>query len=91
MYGIYINILIIAFRIVLSGWLLSRVGCFIWVVRRYRTLRPSMNIWVGLSWYVVVRSWRVWCMVIIYARSMFCKMFCSPVNLYAISRSLKGL
>ena len=46
-----------------------------------------MNIWIGSSRYVVVRSCRVWCMVIIYAHNMFC----NPGTLLAIIRSLKGL
>ena len=81
------NILIMVSRIILSGWLLCIVGCLIWVFKRYRTLRQSVNIWVGSSRYVVVRSCRVWCMAIISARSMFC----SPGSLSAIFRFLKGL
>ena len=46
-----------------------------------------MNIWAGLSWYVVVRNSRVWCMATIYARSVFC----SPGSLFAIFKFLKGL
>ena len=82
-----INIVIIASRTFLSGWLLCKVGCLSWVFKRYSTLRQFVNIWAGLSRYVVVRSCKVWCMAIIYARSMLC----SPSNLSAIFGFLKGL
>ena len=83
-----INILMsIASRMFWSGWLLCEMGCLIWVFRRYKTLRQSVNIWVGSSWYVVVSRCRVWCMAIISARSIFC----SPGSLSIILRSLKGL
>ena len=49
--------------------------------------RQSVNMWAGSFWNVVVRSCRVWCMAIIYAR----RIFCSPGNLFAILRFLKGL
>ena len=39
-----------------------------------------MKICDGSSQYVVVRSWRVWCMAINFARSMFC----NPGSLIAI-------
>ena len=57
-------------------------GVFDLSVSKYRTLRQSVKICVGSSRYVVVRSWRVWCMAIISARSMFC----SPGSLTAIFR-----
>ena len=41
-----------------------------------------MKIWASSSRYVVVRSWRVWSIAIIYARSMFC----SPGSLFVIFR-----
>ena len=65
-----INILVIASRMFLYGWLLCNVGCLIWVFKRYRTLRQYVNIWVGSSRYVVTRSCRVWCIATISARSM---------------------
>jgi uncharacterized membrane protein len=34
--------------IVLSGWLFCCVGCFIWVFIRYRELRLSVKMCVGL-------------------------------------------
>ena len=46
----------------------------------YRTLRQYVNVWVDSSWYVVVRSCRVWCMAIMYARTMLC----SPGSLSTI-------
>ena len=46
-----------------------------------------MNIWIGSSRYVAVRSWRAWCMVIIYARSMLC----THGSLVAIFRPFEGL
>ena len=82
-----ISILIIASRIFLFGWLLCKVGCFIWVFKRYRTLRQYVNIWASSSRYVVVRSWRVWCMAITYVCSMFCNLGSHSV----IFSSLKGL
>jgi hypothetical protein len=73
-----ISILTIFSRIILSGWLLWLMGCFIWVFRRYSMFRQSVNMWAGSFWYVVVRSCRVWCMAIISAR----KIFCSPGNFF---------
>ena len=70
---------------ILSSMLLY--GCLIWVFKSYSTFKQYVNIWVGSSWYVVVRSCRMWCMALIYARSMFC----SPGSLFAIFRFLKGL
>ena len=61
--------------------------CLDWVSSRYMTLRQFVKIWVGLSRYVVLRSWRVWCMAIIYAR----RMFCSSGNLLALFRVSMGL
>ena len=37
-------------------WLLYIVGCLICVFSTYKTLRPSMKIWVGLPPDVVVKS-----------------------------------
>ena len=47
----------------------------------------SVNMWAGSFRYVVVRSCRVWCMAIIYAR----RIVCSLGNLSTIFRFLKGL
>ena len=49
--------------------------------------RQSVNMWAGSFLYVVMRSCKVWCMAIISTRSIFC----SPGNLFAIFRFLKGL
>jgi hypothetical protein len=67
-------------NIVLSGWLFCCVGCFIWVLMRYRELRLSVKIcassW-GNSW---LRISSVWYMADISALSMFC----SPISLFDI-------
>ena len=81
------NILIIDSSIFMSGWLLCRVGCFVCVFRRYKTLRQSMKMCAGSFWYVVVRRQRVWCIAINSALSMFW----SPRSLSVILRFLKGL
>ena len=49
--------------------------------------KQSVNMCAGSFWYVVLRSCRVWWMAIISAL----KIFCSPGNLSAIFRFLKGL
>ena len=53
------SILVIDSSIVLSGWLLCMVGCFVCVFRRYRTLRQSVKMCAGSFLYVVVRRHRV--------------------------------
>ena len=80
------SILIIDLRKCLSRCLLCKVGCLILLFNRYRTLRQYVKIYIGSSQYVVVRSWRVWCIAIIYA----CNMFCSPSSQYVIFRILMG-
>ena len=81
------SILSVDSSIFLSRWLLCRVGCLICVFSRYRTLRQFVKICASSSRYVVVRRWRVWCIAIIFARSMFW----SPGSHLAILRFLKGL
>ena len=46
-----------------------------------------MKVCVGSSRYVLVRRWKVWCIAINSARSMFC----SPGSLFAILRFFKGV
>ena len=81
------NILIIDSSIILSGWLLCRVGCFVCVFRRYKTLKQFVKMCAGSFRYVVVRRRRVWCMAINSAR----RIFWTPGNRSAILRFLKGL
>ena len=81
------NIWTIDSRISLYGWLNCIVGCFTRVFSRYTTLRKFVKMWVGSSCYVDVRSWRMWCMAIIYA----CRTFCRHGSLLTILRSLTGL
>ena len=71
----------------LFGWLLCRVGSFVCVFKRYKTLKQSVKMCVGSFRYVAVRRWRVWCIAIIYA----CSIFWSPSSLFAILRFLKWL
>ena len=49
--------------------------------------RQYVNMCVGLFRYVVMKSCKVWCMAIIYAR----RIFCSSGNLFAGFRFLKRL
>ena len=50
-------------------------------------LSQYVKICVGSSQYVVMRSWRLWCIAIIFARSIFCNLGI----LFAILRFSKGL
>jgi hypothetical protein len=81
------SILIVDSSIILSWWLLCKVGCLICVFRKYKTLRQYVKICASSFRYVVVRRRRVWCIAIIYA----CNMFWSHGSLSAILRFLKGL
>ena len=81
------NILIIDSSIFLSGWLLCKVGCFVYVFMRYKILRQSIKMCDGSFQYVVVRRRRVWCKTMSYAR----RIFWSSGSLSAILRFLKGL
>ena len=71
----------------LSGWLLCKVGCFVCVFMRYKTLRQFVNMCAGSFRYVVVRRRRVWCIAMSSAR----RIFWSPGSISAILRFLKGL
>ena len=80
-------ILIMDSSMFLFEGLLCRVGCFVCVFKRYKTLRQYVKMCAGTFRYVVVKRRRVWCIAIISARSIFW----GPGNLYAILRFLKGL
>ena len=69
---------------VLSGWLLCSVRCFICVLIMYSPLRQSVNMCVGSLVYSLVIILRVACIAINSALKMFCK----PGNLTAISKFL---
>ena len=81
------NILVTDSSISLFGWLLCKVGCFVCVFMRYKTLRQSIKMCAGSFQYVVVRRRKVWCIAMSYVR----RIFWSPGNHTAILRFLKGL
>ena len=58
-----------------------------WFVYMLIAFREFVNICVGSSHYVVVRSRRGWCIAIIFVRIMFC----SSGSLSAMLKSLMGL
>jgi hypothetical protein len=66
--------------IVLSRWLFCSVGCFIWVLMRYRELRLSVKICAG-SW---GNSWLRMSSVCYMAVISPLNMFCSPISLLDI-------
>jgi hypothetical protein len=43
----FLSILVIDASIVLSGWLFCYVGCFIWVLIRYKEFKLSVKMCVG--------------------------------------------
>ena len=52
--------LTISSKMVLLGWLLCSVGCFIWLFITYRPLKPSVKICVGSfgkSLSIIARVW----------------------------------
>ena len=57
-------------QMVLSGWLLCSVGCFIWFFITYRPLRQSVKICAGSfgkSLFIIVRAC---CMAINFAKNI---------------------
>ena len=69
---------------VLSGWLLYSVRCFICVLITYSPLRQSVNMYAGSLGYSTLIIFRVAYIVINSALKMFCKLS----SLAAISRFL---
>ena len=67
---------------VLSGWLLCIVGCFIYVLITYNPLRQSVNMCAGSLGFSLLIILRVACIAI----SSTLKMFCRPGSLVAISK-----
>ena len=59
---------------VLSGWLLCIVGCFICVLITYSPLKQSVNMCAGLLEYSSLIIFRVACIVINSALKMFCRL-----------------
>ena len=68
----------------LSGWLLCKDGCVIWVFRRYKAVMQSVNIWAGSLTYWIVMILSILCIAIISARNMFS----SPCSRLSILRFL---
>ena len=69
---------------VLSGWLLYSVRCFIFVLITYSPLRQFVNIFAGLLGYSSLIIFRVACIAI----NSALKMFCRPGSLTASSKFL---
>ena len=69
---------------VLSGWLLCIVGCFICVLITYSPLRQSVNMCAGLLGYSLLIIFRILCIAI----NSALKMFCRPDSLTASSKFL---
>ena len=66
---------------VLSGWLLCSVRCFIYVLITYSPLRQSVNMCASSLGYSSLIVLRVTCIAINFAL----KMFCRPSSLIASS------
>ena len=69
---------------VLSGWLLCNVRCFICVLITYSPFRQSVNMYAGLLGYSLLIIFRFACIAINFAL----KMFCRPGSLIASSKFL---
>ena len=76
----FFSISTIEVNMVLSAWLLWRVGCFICVLSTYRQFRQSVNICVGSFGYLVVITLSVLCMAI----SSALKLVWSPCSLFYV-------
>ena len=69
---------------VLFGWLLCSVRCFICVLITYSPLRQSINMCVGLLGYSSLIIFRI----VYIAINFDLKMFCKPSSLTASSKFL---
>jgi hypothetical protein len=56
----FLSILTIDVSIVLSGWLFCCMGCFIWVLMRFREFRLSVKMCAGSLGNYCVRIYRIW-------------------------------
>ena len=69
---------------VLSGWLLCSVRCFIYVLITYSPLRQSVNMSASSLGYSSLIIFRIACIAINFALKMFCRLG----NLIASSKFL---
>ena len=69
---------------VLSGWLLCIVGCFIYVLITYSPLRQSINMCAASLGYSLLIIFRITCIAI----NSTLKIFCRPGSLIASSKFL---
>jgi hypothetical protein len=56
----FLSIFDINASIVLSGWLFCCVGCFIWVLMRYREFKLSVKMCAGLLGNLCVSICKIW-------------------------------
>jgi hypothetical protein len=74
----FLSIFAIDAKISLFGWLFCCVGCFIWVLMRYREFMLFVKICAGSLGNSYISICKVWCIAEILAWNMFC----SPISLW---------